>query len=183
MRPKTNSIITIVECIPINEPLSAHMQVVGVDRLTETRNAYKTIFENHYKIMREDNEVYYKKNLLIDNFINEQFTQIVSEEENWKYKISIAITNILMSALNVVGIIYPSIAANSKGANFVFNKDFADKKLQIVKAGTYEITDVNDSNISVRLIMNPERLCTDGFGEVTWKSPKADEMNDFTIQK
>lgn len=183
MYPGSTTFITLIECIPKNKPLEALVHVVGVDRLTEARNDFKLIFENHYKIMKDENEQFYNKNLLIDNFINEQFTQVIPENEKWRYKISIAITKILMSTPNVVGLIYPSIAANSKGANFVFKTDFVDSKLQITKAGMYEVNGLNDLNISVRLIMSPDKLCTDGFGELTWKCPDINEASDFMIKK
>ncbi len=182
MHPKNNTILTMVECIPKKGLLKAIVQVVGVPKLTEARNDFKTIFDKHYERKKKESEEYYLKNLLIDDFLNEHFTQDVSENEDYKYKISIAITRILMNAPDVVGIIYPSIAAKSKGANFVFKNEFVDANLQIVKAGMYKITHVEKSSISVNLINNPKSLCTEGLGAISWKMPEIDEMQEFTIQ-
>jgi hypothetical protein len=183
IRPENNSYITIVDCIPTHGELNALVHVVGVNDLSSARNDFRPIFENHYNRMREENGDFYRKNLLIDNFITKQFTQIVSETESWRYKTCIAITRILLSTPDVVGIIYPSIAANSKGANFVFKPDFANANLQIIRAGMFEVVHVNESSITVRLIMSPQSLCTSGLGEIRWKTPERSEMTEFTITK
>lgn len=181
--PLKNSYITVVNCIPIHGQLNAVVQVVGVTALSKARNDLRPILENHYYRMKEENEEFFYKNLLIDNFVTEQFTQIVEEGENWKYKACIAITRILLSAPNVVGIVYPSIAANSKGVNFVFKPEFANNNLQIVGAGVFEVLDTDESLITLRHIMSPQSICTKGLGEIRWKSHEQNELTEFTINK
>lgn len=183
IQPENNSFITMISCKPTRTQLNAIVQVIGVDRLSNIRDEYRTIFRDHYNSLRETLGSDFDKNLLIDNFITEQFTQIVNKKEDWKYKISIAITKFFIEAPRVVGIIYPSIAANSKGANFAFKPEFANTALQIDGAGMYEINNVTDSDISCRLIMSPDTLCTDGFGPITWRTLEISEMQNFIIKK
>lgn len=135
IRPEIKSLITMIGCRPKNTQPNAVVQVIGVDRLSNAREEYRAIFQDHHDSMRETLGLDFNKNLLIDNFITEQFTQIVNKEEDWKYKISIAITRFFIEAPRVVGIIYPSIAANSKGVNFAFKPEYADSAFQIDSAG------------------------------------------------
>lgn len=47
----------------------------------------------------------------------------------------------------------------------------------------YKITNAIDSEISYKLILRPNSLCTEGLGTISWETLDVNDMEYFTIQK
>lgn len=174
---------TLADFIPRKPKLDAILQVIGIKELSKTREEYEKVFHEHYYKIKKDSPEDYEKNILIDDFLGRQFTQIVSEEEDWKYKITIAITHILLSNPETDGLIYPSIAANAKGVNFALKPKIVDDNLRIVRAGMYQVlSESKFQNPIVRLIMVPKNKETKELIDISWKIPDSNSYQDFEVQ-
>ena len=174
---------TLADFIPRQQKLDAILQVIGIKELSKTRKEYEKIFNEHYNKLKKDSPEDYEKNILIDDFLGRQFTQIVSEEEDWKYKITIAITHILLSNSGTDGLIYPSIAVNAKGVNFALKPKIVDDNLQIVRAGMYQtLREYKFQNPNVRLILMPMNKETKELIKMSWTTPDSNSHQDFEVQ-
>jgi hypothetical protein len=69
----------------------------------------------------------YKKWLLIDDYLSEAFGTAVPEGEEYRYKPTIALANLLFSAPGMDAINYPSVASGDHGINVCILPDKADQ--------------------------------------------------------
>jgi hypothetical protein len=120
------------------------VQPIGVSHLQKLENGYGTTFKNYYLNDGKSNAV--EQNRKIDEFLNDKFHEIVKKGEEWKYNATIAITKIFMTG-PFMGLLYPSISAKMKGANFVFKPKFADQNFRIVNGRMYKITEATPEYI------------------------------------
>ena len=167
--------------------LEIKAQVIGIKEISESREDYRKLFNSYYDKLKVESPQEYEKNILIDNFLSTQFQQIVPENENWKYKITIAISHILFSGEDFDALVFPSIASCSKGVNFALKKDFVDDNLKFIRAGFYEVIQTsNENNPTVRLIqipkpIDPEKYKKDGITDIKWTSPPKGFYEEFTV--
>lgn len=91
-------------------------------------------------------------NSLVYEFLANQFTAHVSEEQNHLYKMSVVIANMLMSSEDVQGITYPSIATSGNSDNIVLVPEFVVKGLALVSMEYIEITKIDGYKITSKVI-------------------------------
>lgn len=175
-------IFTIAHFYPKREKLDAKVQVIGIKELSRSQTKYEKLFNEHYLKLKKDAPAEYEKNILVDNFLSEHFQIKVCSNETWKYKITIAISQILLSNTNTVGLIYPSISTNAKGANIILKPDFVDSNLIIGQAGVFEVVDQSiERGISVKLILVPRENNMKELLYISWRCPKDEEDENFSI--
>ena len=132
--------------------------------------------------LKKDSPDDYEKNILIDKFLSDQFQIIVNENESWKYKLTIAISQILLSNPETDGLLYPSISSNSKGANLVLKTTIVDEKLVIGRAGIYQVVDKTKfEGITVRLIQVPTQTIVKELISIKWRLPTDQEFQEFSV--
>jgi hypothetical protein len=136
-KPKLHDIITLVEYSNRNPFCETIIQPIGISELQILENGYKELFKNHYK--KTDSEERYLKNLKLDTFLSSLFKEEIKTEENWKYKFSIAVSKILLNGQHE-GIIYPSVSAKMKGANYALKTHVPDSNFQIINGRMFRVT-------------------------------------------
>jgi hypothetical protein len=176
-------IFTLAHLYPKKDKLNAKVQVIGIKELSRSQSKYEKLFNEHYLKLKKDAPIEYEKNILVDDFLSEHFQIKVGSNETWKYKITIAISQILLSNTDTVGLIYPSISTNAKGANIILKPDFVDNNLRIGLAGVLEVVDQSiKEGISVRLILVPRENNVKELLYISWRYPKAGEDDNFSIK-
>ena len=76
----------------------------------------------------------------IDDFISNQYCQLVSDEEKWRYKFSATYAEMLKRS-GMKGLVYPSVQANGHGHNIAIYPEFVDngtiRLLRAIEAKVY----------------------------------------------
>ena len=108
--------------------------------------------------------------------------QVVNHNESWKYKISIAITNILLQHNDINGLLYPSIAANRRGANILLKPDYADTHFGITGRDIMEIMDSNSKSIFVEKRFAPLNRPHKDRNKIKWRFPADNEKDNYEIK-
>lgn len=175
-------IFTIADFYSKTPNLSALVQTIGINELSKSQEKYKRLFQEYYLKLKIDAPNEYDKNILIDNFLSEQFQIIVNQHEDWKYKLTIAISQILLSNPDADGLLYPSISYNTKGANLILKPKIVDERLIIGRAGMFQVVDkTKEEGITVRLILVPSENTTNELVNIIWRTPNDEEFLDFSV--
>jgi hypothetical protein len=95
-----------------------------------------------------------KGNQIVHEFLAREFTKKIPRNQEWKYKISAAISEISLNALSfgingapaieVAGILYPSTPNEANADNVALRSHIAEKYLDFVSAQYIEITQKTD---------------------------------------
>ena len=132
-QPNIGDHLTILKCQLIEPNNVPHVMEPGLPEFTAQHNPQLggTIPENTpygraYLRNKEDQ----LKNIAIRSFLVKEFTQSVDVGDEDQYKISVAISEILMSNDVFDGICYPSIATQHKGTNLALKPTSADRLYQ-----------------------------------------------------
>ena len=180
---KKDDFFTNVDIFPKTPELNAIVQVIGINELSKSQEKYRVLFREHYDKLKRDSPTDFEKNLLIDKFLSDQFQIIVDEIESWKYKLTIAISQILLSNQKTDGLLYPSISSKSLGANLVLKTQIVDKMLVIGRAGIYQVVDKSkNEGISVRLIQVPIQTSAEELISIRWRPPSENEFQEFSVK-
>lgn len=180
---KKGEIFTLADFFPKSEKLNAIVQVIGINELSKSQDKYKRLFGTHFTKLKNDAPNEYEKNLLIDNFLSDLFQTEVSPEQPWKYKLTIAISQILLSNPETDGLIYPSISSGSQGANIALKPGVVDQNLIIGRAGIFQVVDKTiEEGLTVRLIQVPAENNVTELTDITWRNPTEGEYQDFSLK-
>ncbi len=95
------------------------------DRLDSHRTPHPEARPKNVEIIERDS------NKIVDEFIAESFTKIVNVGEEYKYKISVAISKFFMCNEHIDGIIYPTISMNADSENVALKPESVLHKLQL----------------------------------------------------
>lgn len=109
LNPKHNDLIIVGIFTLINPETKLTSQYAGIETLKKNPN-YNSLIENFEFKDTNDKE--------IEEFIASKFQEKISNEESYKYKLSIAFSNILLKNDKFSCIIYPSVASNLEYANY-----------------------------------------------------------------
>lgn len=109
--------------------------------------------ESIYKFVTNMNN-FGELNNYLHSYLASKFTTIVNTGEEWKYKISIAISNIFLTGDIINGLMYPTLAMLGNADNVVLKPAYFLKYMEFVSVEYAEITkkegmryfyDINDS--------------------------------------
>lgn len=92
----------------------------------------------------------------IEEVLSSKFQERINEEENYKYKLSIAFSNILLKNKEIECIRYPSVASNLQFVNFGIKPSFVDDNLYCALIFQYSV-----KKTKREYILTPEK-----FGEI-----------------
>lgn len=106
----------------------------------------------------------------VDNLLDTLFTEIVNDDEIYKYKISNAITRCMLAntiddagnQFSMNGMIYPSIVNNMNSINVLLKPIFATNYFHIKSLQTFKVLEVASNNLIIKLVRNG---CTQGVKE------------------
>lgn len=132
------------------------MKPIGVDYLAKIEDFVSCIPKD---LNRLERSVEYR---IIDDFLDELFHDIVGDDENYKYKLSIAVTKIMLTNTKnqhgvehrIHGLMYSSIVRNFKGANILFRPQPVNNFFFLETAQTFEVLASDPNQITLRLVRN-----------------------------
>jgi len=106
-------------------------------------------------------------NILIRNFIDEEFTKNVDKGEEYLYKISIALAEKHFSDDIFNGLLYPSIAIKARSDNLALKPHYVDKNLMIERVEFIQIISVKDFEYKIKVLDLATSFGKDG--KIEWK--------------
>lgn len=135
-----------------------------------------------------------KSNGVVHEFITHEFTKRVSTKERWKYKISAAISELMLNALSfgiggaptieLAGILYPSTPNECNADNVALRCHFADNYLEFVSVQYIEITQkTHGPTYSMRGLDFADSMSE--TGEINWQNlfpPRLIAGTDHTVR-
>ena len=106
-------------------------------------------------------------NILIRNFIDEEFTKNVNKGEEYLYKITIALAekHFLDDIFN--GLLYPSIAIKGRSDNLALKPHYVDKNLMIERVEFIQIISVKGFEYKIKVLDLATSFGKDG--SIEWK--------------
>ena len=146
--PKHNDLIIVGLFTLINAETKLTNQYAGIETLKKNLN---------YNSLIEKFEFENSSDKAIEEFIASKFQEKISKKESYKYKLSIAFSNILLKNDNISCIIYPSVASNLEYANYgikanIIDSYFACKEIYMygVERNENEIIIIPEKYSSIR---------------------------------
>ena len=106
-------------------------------------------------------------NILIRNFIDEEFTKNVNEGEEFLYKITIALAEKHFSDDIFNGLLYPSIAIKARSDNLALKPHYVDKNLMIERVEFIQIISVKAFEYKIKTLDLATSFGKDG--SIEWK--------------
>lgn len=139
--------------------IKVRSQYAGIEALRNNPN-YKT----KLKDFQYNSEVDKK----IEEILSSKFHERVNEKENYKYKFSIAFSNILLKNAEIECLIYPSVASNLEFVNYGLKPSFVDQHLYCAEIFQYYVEKTED-----KYILTPEKF---GIIEHNLEIPKQSKI-------
>jgi hypothetical protein len=129
LRPQPGNIFTVLMAMT-RQVETLNVAFIGLERSKAPEVQHfteKDMFRNapHFRIQL--GVANYNKWLLIDDYLSEIFGVPVPEGEEYKYKPTIALANLLFTAPNLDAVSYPSVATDDHGINVCMLPDKADR--------------------------------------------------------
>lgn len=101
-----------------------------------------------------------EKFLEVDNLLDDLFTEIVNEDESYKYKLSNAVTRCMLAntmddsgnRFSMNGMIYPSIVNNMNSINVLLKPLYAINNFHIASLQTLKVIEATGSEVCVQLV-------------------------------
>lgn len=106
-------------------------------------------------------------NILIRNFIDEEFTKIVDKGEEYLYKITIALAEKHFSDDIFNGLLYPSIVIKGRSDNLALKSNYVDKNLMIERVEFIQIVSVKGFEYKIKVLDLATSFGKDG--SIEWK--------------
>ena len=160
-RPTQGEILTILKCDLVDPNVQPFITEVGI-------HEYPGRFNPKYGGTPPEQDLQLKEftrregiqqtNPLLREFLVNEFQKVVELGHDYEYKITIAIADILINepelvdisgnavpGINIDGLSYPSIAAESKGVNVALKTEAADRLYKPVSCKVCRVEEVKDS--------------------------------------
>jgi hypothetical protein len=117
VNPKDKDIVIVGEFVFINTKTTIKAQYAGIEILKKKPNTKSLLDTFEFDNVNDK---------IIDEYIGSNFKEKVSDLETYKYKPSIAFTNILLKGDDINCLVYPSVASNLEFANYAIKPEFID---------------------------------------------------------
>lgn len=137
--PKHNDLIIVGIFTLINPKTKLTSQYAGIETLKTNPN---------YNSLLKDFEFKNLNDKVIEKFIASKFQERISKNESYKYKLSIAFSNILLKNSNISCIIYPSVASNLEYANYGIKPEYIDSFFACKSLYMYRV-EKNETEITI----------------------------------
>jgi hypothetical protein len=106
-------------------------------------------------------------NRLVGEFLSSAFSLDVKKEEEYRYKLTIAITEKLIPSEMFGGLLYPTIPMNGNADNFALKGDFVSSGLAFVRVEYMSVRSVEGMNINIDVLDSATAI--DDTGGIEWK--------------
>lgn len=168
LRPKEGDIMTVMELVPISSLGRITIIPTGLSKSISDK-----VLEgfNNERIARNILSNKDKKWFATDEFLESLLTEVVNDNEQYKYHATTTIATLLFKIPSIDGLYYPSIATSKKGLNLCLRLESADKILRPNKFFMIEIVEIIDDPqhgllYGCRNIKNTSSIEKDG--EIIW---------------
>lgn len=167
----SNSMVVALAELGAKENQTFVMASFAADRFEENENLFivpvgtsRDFFEkstkfnpNGYELKKNLSRKMYQKQLIVDQFVNRCFQKRVYHEHTYKYKLTAAISKFYLEeskdkALQIAGIMYPSVKASLKSFNMAFYEDLAKKFLEVVWIRALKISKIEGNHYQFKYI-------------------------------
>lgn len=106
------------------------------------------------------------KFLEVDDLLDELFTEVVNDDESYKYKVSNAITRCMLAntmddagnQFSMNGMIYPSIVNNMNSINVLLKPIYAINNYRIASLQTLKVLEVTNNSVGIKLVRNGQTI-------------------------
>lgn len=158
VRPVKDEFITVAHFLPIvrdKKVPSFRIKPNCIQHLKKIKD-FKSCIEE-FNISKRG-----KNFLEVDNLLDELFTDIVDSENEYKYKVSIAITRCMLTKIvndfgdefSMNGMIYPSIVNKMNSINILLKPIYAINFFHIASLQTLKVLKVTNNEVIVKLVRN-----------------------------
>lgn len=133
-------------------------------RYRNARNTWiKNLSEEFYKNIEQFTYEEQKKYKQINNYLSDEFSKYVGEEEDFKYLIS-SLFAFRCTEKNFDGILYPSVKTMGLGLNVAIKPSTIDERMELASVLECDIFKINK-----RVVINNLRFCKVASGSNTFK--------------
>jgi hypothetical protein len=179
LRPKAGDVFTVLLATTRSrQVVSLNVAFIGLERSLAPEVQHFTdrdSFRRSPTFRERLAPANYKKWLLIDDYLSEIFGLEVPDGEEHRYKLTIALANLLFDAPGVDGVNYPSVATSDHGINVCMNPAAADREFAPLEAWVVEVGEKAVHPKSgmplwrVHFIRRSHEIGPDG--SITWRRP------------
>jgi hypothetical protein len=166
MRPQIGEQFVFIECL-LKDPKQLPMVVeLGIREAMEDYHAkYKALPERWFRTLEAErgttpNEI----DQLIREFIAKEFRQRISQEDSYRYKMPIAIAELLLQPPEVDGIFYPSMELTSSAQNLALKPNSVDRLYNLNQCELVTVKDI-------------EKLPNNAFRYAVWHSHASKQIS------
>jgi hypothetical protein len=165
MRPQVGDLYTILRCRLKDPGIIPHVMELGIaERSSQYDHPLRhSILENTVagrEFLRDEGNI--KSNLAIRTFLAKEFTRIVEPGNEFEYKITIALAEILMDSDRIDGVCYPSIATKT-GSNLTLKPTSVDRLYEADDSWVLRIEqDLRPQGFQVLCVAKAKSISSDG---------------------
>jgi len=169
IRAKPGDIITQIKCDLIQP--DKRLKMVGLGHINKWMSSKNLELKNSYKLNALDlknkiGEKEFNKNLIVKEWLNTLFLKKVLTGEEYKYKLTIAISKHYFNGFKADGILFPSIASYQKAVNLVLKPNIADKYAIFRYARIIEIIDITEEGYKLKILDEANKI--DKYNNFIW---------------
>jgi len=176
LRHQAGDRITVLVVRPKeNVSYFSNIVFIGLDRSSapEVSSINKSeSLKNSEEFKRGVGSKNHKKFVLIDSFLEDLLTLKIEEGEEYKYKPTVILAEILFSIPNIDALNYPSVATNLNGINFCTTPEKADEHFYGDEAWVIDILDVGVHPDSGKILYKTKFIkrskSIDSDGKIEW---------------
>jgi len=139
LSPNENDIVTCLECELLEDIKVVNIGVVERLQREKYFQQWKKVDEAVKKYTFKQDLKSKRQNHLLENFVIDEFTKEVKDENLYLYKKSAAISSFFLSAPTVQGIIYPSMKSEKKEMNYAFPVIEANRILKPIRIDVFRM--------------------------------------------
>ncbi len=158
VRPIQGQFITVARFLPIKKGgllPSFRIKPNCIQHLKKIKEFKSCITD--FDLLKRDT-----KFLEVDNLLDELFTEVVSDDESHKYKVSNAITRCMLAntvddkgnQFSMNGMIYPSIVNSMNSINVLLKPIYAINNYLISSLQTFQVLEAIKGKVSIKLVRN-----------------------------
>jgi len=161
--------ITLLESTRINLDSTPLFMEVGVKELIVNQNHQPNFTKLNNRRMKkllntEEKKIRYE---MINNFLIDEITKVVSDNEVYKYKATISIGQYYLCNMQTIGMMYPSISRNGTGCLAIRPESY-HQYFTPHKCYKCIVTNIED-NGKIGIYCENESVFFDDEGNINWK--------------
>lgn len=189
VRPNEGDWVTVANIVPFTKT-KLNLCMVAEEYMRQASPDLDIIICKPNKGNRRLDDDSFRKVKLIDDFLVEIFTAKVEDENDYKYKTSIAVWEYLKSlnsSKTISGIMYPSVALNYDAINIGVRPSAIDSNYGVDQLITFAIDSVIKLKNKTILDFHPVKigkstLLTSRSANINWRDPDYKEIKAYSTR-